>query len=220
MTVTYTTAAKVSSVLRLMDASNETRLVLSASTDPTSTEVETIIERKEDLIDRETHHAWRAVTADTEVIDIPGNCYNFHQRQFAIPLKHRKINTLVSETDKIELWDGSAWVDLVLTANGYTEGRGDDYWLDYELGILYLTGKRPYILDKGVKVTYRYGEASVPGDIEEACTKLAAIDLLETNDYVIVLPEGVGQYAIASKVDSWKKDINRILYNRREIITI
>lgn len=206
--------------MRLINQATQERLVFSTDTDPTLAEVENIINRMEDHIDRETGHAWRAVQVLDEYYDIPYNCYNFYQRQFAIHLKHRKINTLVSGTDKIEIWNGNEWDDLVLDSNGYTEGRGDDYWLDYNMGVLYLVGMRPWILEKGIMMSYRYGDSSVPGDIEEACTKLVAIDIAENDDFVVQLPEGVDKYSIMSKVSSWKKDVERILYNRREIISV
>jgi hypothetical protein len=220
MTVTYTTAANVASLMRLIDQNTGSRLVFSTDTDPTLVEVENLINRMEDHIDRETGHAWRAIQVMDEYYDIPYNCYNFYQRQFPIHLKHRNINTLVSGTDKIEVWTGNEWEDIILDANGYTEGRGNDYWVDYTQGIIYLKDKRPWTLDKGIRVSYRYGESSVPGDIEDACTKLVAINIAENDDYVVALPEGTDKYSIMSKVDSWKRDVERILYNRREIITI
>jgi hypothetical protein len=220
MAVTYTTAAKVASLMRLIDQTTQARLVFSTDTDPTLAEVESTINRMEDTVDRETGHAWRAVQVLDEYYNVPHNCYNLYQRQFAIHLKHRKINTLVSGTGKIEIWNGNEWEDLVLDSNGYTEGRDDDYWLDYNLGVLYLAGQKPWTLGNGVRVSYHYGDDSVPGDIEEACTKLVAIEIAENDDYVIQLPEGVDKYGIMSKVNSWKKDVERILYNHREIISI
>lgn len=219
MAVTYTTAAKVSSLMRLIDPTDQSRLTFDTDTDPTLAEVEAAINRAEDRIDKETNHAWRAVTVTDEYYDLLCDFGRFYKRQYAIHLKHRKINELVSGTDKIEIWDGSAWVDLVLDANGYTEGRGGDYWVDYNQGIIYLVNKRPWVLENGIRVSYRYGEASVPGDIETACTKLAAIEIAETNDYVVTLPDGVSEYGISSKVDKWQSDVDKILDKRRELIT-
>jgi hypothetical protein len=218
MTVTYTTPQKVSSQLRLIDQTTQARLVFSADSDPTLDEVEISINRAEDRIDRETSHAWRAVSIANEYHSMHRSAYDSYQRAFPVYLKHRALNTLVSGTDKIELWNGSEWIDLVLIANGYTEGRADDYWIDYNQGVIYIRHPHAFRLDMGVRVTYRYGESSVPGDIEEACTKLAAIAIADTNEYSITLPEGVGEYGIASKIDKWTEDVNRILYNRREII--
>jgi hypothetical protein len=208
---TYTTEAKVASLLRLQESVTQTRLVFSTSTDPTLAEVTTFILQAEDEIDNDTHHSWRAATATDEYHDV-----NWLTQ--SVKLQHRKIRTMISGTDKVEFWDGSTWNDLVLAANGYTEGRANDFWVEHASGRIYFVATRPYSPDKGVRVTYRYGETAVPGDIEEAATKLAAIKILEDDDYKAILPEGLNQqFAVASKVETWRKDIHRILSNHREI---
>lgn len=217
MAVTYTTAAKVSSLLRLIVPTTQARLTFSASTDPTLLEVEALINSAEDQIDEHTHHAWRVKTVTDEYHDLEALYTGMYRAELPVKLNHRSIRTLVSGTDKIEIWNGSLWVDLVLAANGYTEGRGSDYWVDYTHGIIYFCEEKPQWAEHGVRVTYRYGEATVSKAVEEACTKLAAMNIAENDSYVIQLPEGVDKYAISSKIESWKKDIQRILSNLQEI---
>lgn len=216
----YTTPQKVSGFMRLVNQTTQARLVFTDDTDPSLSDVESSIIQAMDRIDGETNHAWRAVQVTNEYYNIPCNISGVRRREYAIHLRHRKINTLVSGTDKIEIWDGSEWIDLVLDANGYTEGRGDDYWLDYEQGVVYIVNRRPWAREKGIRVSYKYGDVAVPGDIAQACTKLVAIDLAETNDYVVTLPDGISEYSRGSKVDSWKRDVSRIIDNRREILTV
>lgn len=215
----YTTPQKVAGLMRLIDQDTQARLVFTNSTDPSLVEVERAIIGAMDHIDKVTHHAWRARQVVNEHYDVPVPFSGMYRREIPLHLKHRKINALVSGTDKIEIWDGDSWVDLILSANGYTEGRGDDYWIDYDRGIIYFVGERPHYANHGVRVSYRYGDPSVPGDIEEAATKLAAVSLLETDDYVVTVPEGVSTYEVASKADSWKRDVQKIISSRREIIT-
>lgn len=216
----YTTPSKVAAQLRLINQSTLSRLAFTSSTDPSLSEVERYIIESMDNIDRRTHHAWRETQVTDEYYNAIDNRGRFNRRDIPLFLKHRKINTLVSETDKIEIWDGEEWKDLVLTANGYVEGRGDDYWLDYAKGVIYFVNEYPYYKTSGVRVSYKYGDSSVPGDIEEAATKLAAINILETNDYTVVLPEGISEYAMSSKVESWQRRVNSILNNYKEIITV
>ncbi len=217
MVTTYTTAVKVASLLRLIDPETQVRLALSENTDPTLLEVEALINGAEDQIDEQTHHAWRAVTVTNEYHDLEALYSGMYRYELPVKLNHRSIRALVSGTDKIEIWDGSTWKDLVLTANGYTEGRANDYWVDYSNGIVYFCNTKPQWAERGVRATYRYGEAAVPKSVQEACAKLAALNVLETEDYKIVLPEGASQYAIASKAASWKEDVKRILGNLQEI---
>lgn len=211
---TYSTPELVASLLRLIVPSTGARLVFSASTDPTVAEVNNWILEAEDVIDRDTGHAWRASTITDEYHDVNGNGFGFAQNEIPIRLRHRSIRSLVSGTDKIEVWDGSSWLEYVATK---TEGRGNDFWVDYTNGIIYFVGAIPYYSDKGVRVTYRYGETSVPKDIQEICTKMTALKLLENDDYIKILPEGVSQYAIASKADSWTKDIEKKLRKHQEV---
>ena len=214
---TYTTAAKVASLLRLINPTTQARKVFDTTTDPTLAEVNNFIFEAEDVIDKDTNHAWRPVTVTNEYHNVGRLYTGFYRRELPIKLKHRSIRTFTSGTDKIEHWDGSNWVDLVLASNGYTEGRAQDYWVDYTSGIVYFISLKPYYAEKGVRFTYRYGEASVPYDIQECATKFAACKILENEDYKINVPEGLNnQYALGSKVDSWKKDIRRILENHRE----
>ena len=216
----YTTPGKVASQLRLIDQTTQARLAFTSTTDPTLSEVERYIMEAMDNIDRRTHHAWRETQVTDEYYDIVNHRGRYRRRDIPLHLKHRDLNTLVSGTDKIEIWDGSEWVDLVLIANGYTEGRDEDYWVDYKQGVIYFVNEFPYYKTMGVRTSYKYGKSSVPGDIEEAATKLASINLLETNNYTVALAGCDEQYAVSSKVDSWQRRINTILNNYKEIITI
>ena len=118
MTVTYTTAAKVASLLRLINMSSQVRQTLDATTDPTSTEVENFINEAEDFIDKETNHAWRPVTVTNEYHDVDAAFSGLYRSELPVKLNHRSIRTMTSGTDKIEIWSGTNWIDLVLTANG------------------------------------------------------------------------------------------------------
>lgn len=216
----YTTPKQVASILRLMDMTTQARLELTNSTDPTLNEVERSIMTAMDFVDRDTNHAWRASKVTDEYYDVLVKYTHMFRRDVPLHLKHRKLRPFVSGTDKIEFWTGTEWKDLILTANGYTEGRDNDYWIDYDKGVIHFVAQRPLFSAQGVRVTYRYGDKSVPADIENATSKRAAIDIMETNDYVVNLPEGVNQYGVSSKVESWKKDVSQILGNYREIITV
>lgn len=211
---TYTSPELVASLLRLIVPATGARLVFSASTDPTLIEVTNWIREAEDYIDQETEHAWRAVTISDEYHDIKSNGFGLYTRELPIRLRHRQIRTMVSGTDKIEVWDGASWVDYVATK---TEGRLNDFWIDYTNGVIYFVGSRPYIQNRGVRVTYRFGASIVPKDIQEACTKLVATKIFQDDDYRKVLPEGLSQYNLASKVESFQKDIDQKLGNYKEV---
>lgn len=216
--VTYTTAAKVA-ILLGVTTFTATTTASSTHTRPNQGEVEDFILWAEDEINQRTNHSWKAVTVTNEIYDVSTRYVGrrYWRREIPLHLKHRAINTLTSGTHKIEIWNGNAWEDLV---SGSTEGRGNDYWVDYRNGIIYFVDKRPYYSENGVRMTYAYGESTVPGDIERATTLLAAIHLLQNSDYAVIFPEGTDKYPVQAKAEVWRKEIDNILSRRSELMLI
>ncbi len=213
-TTNYTTAAKVASLLRLINSS-QTRLTFSASTDPTLLEVENFILEAEDEIDRATNHAWRAASITNEYHNLSGLYTGAYRQELPVKLNHRSIRTMVSGTDKIEYWDGSSWIDMVATL---TEGRANDFWLDYTHGWIFFVNTKPSYGDRGIRVTYRYGESSVPGDIQNICTLLAAAKIIASDTYKVVIPEGGNMRGIQDAATAWEKRAYDRLEKRKEIL--
>lgn len=212
---TYTTATTLAGFLRLYDASSQARFVPGASTDPLLSEMNNLINQAEDFIDRETNHAWRAVTVTNEYHDIQPMYDGTYRRELPVKLNRRSIRAMVSGTDKIEYWNGSSWIEMVATK---TEGRANDYWVDYTNGIVYFIETKPQYYVRGVRFTYRYGESTVPKDIELAATMLAALSIVTNDEYKNVLPEGVREVMTTQRIDMWQKRIDRILDNHREMV--
>ncbi len=156
----YSAPELISSMLRLITPANGERLVFSVSSDPTLSEVQNWIHEAEDYIDHKTGHAWRVVSISNE----------YHDTGDSIRLKHRSIRSMVSGVDKIEIWDGTSWIDYVATK---TEDRASDFWIDYTNGIIYFVTSITFY-KQGARISYRYGDTSVPKDIQEVATKLAA----------------------------------------------
>ncbi len=211
----YTTAAKVASQLRLILPSTQARLTFSASTDPTLLEVENFILEAEDEIDRSTNHAWRAVTITNEYHDLSGLYTGAYRQELPFKLHHRSIRAMVSGTDKIEYWNGSSWIDMVATL---TEGRANDFWVDYTHGWIYFVSTKPDYAERGIRVTYRYGESSVPGDIQSIATLLAAAKIIASDTYKVTIPEGGNMQGIQDAADAWEKRAYDRLEKRKEII--
>ena len=214
-TTNYTTAAKVASQLRLINSSTQARLTFSASTDPTLLEVENFILEAEDEIDKATNHAWRAANITNEYHNLSGLYTGAYRQELPVKLNHRSIRAMVSGTDKIEYWDGSSWIDMVATL---TEGRANDFWLDYTHGWIFFVNTKPYYADRGIRVTYRYGESAVPGDIQNIATLLAAAKIIASDTYKIVIPEGGNMRGIQDAVDTWEKRAYDRLEKRKELI--
>ena len=80
-----------STYCQVADINIRLRTTIDNASTPTDTQVEDIINKQEDFIDKYTNHAWRTTTVTDEKYD-----YNGSRKFF---LNHRKITTFVSETD-------------------------------------------------------------------------------------------------------------------------
>lgn len=161
----YTTPDKVAQFLGVSS--------FSSSTTPTQETVENLIDRAEEEIDAMTNRTWKKTLTDTEYYDIK-QYYTAPQdkNRYIIYLRHKDIISL----ETLYYFNGSSWDDW---ATNKTEGRGDDYYLNYKKGILYLYGVYPG-RDK-VKITYYYGkpQETLSSGITDTDTSLT----LSTTDY-------------------------------------
>ena len=213
ITVAYCSADDVARQLQVREFGGE------GATSPSLEDVENSILEAQDEIDQQTHHAWREKTISNEKHDLNQLRYE-PDAGWPIYLKHRAIKTLSSsDGDKIEMWDGSAWVDWVASSD-YTEGRGNDYWMDYEQGVLYIRSATIFaVKNKAVRITYRHGTSTVPKDIRKACLLMACIDVLESNNRTLLVPEESNpMLSYASKISRWNEKIERTLSNHAEIM--
>lgn len=214
----YCSPADVARVMNLMVSG--ARLVFSNTSTPTLEEVNSMIEEATDYIDKETGHSWRETTVTDEYYDyIPPRGWGRWSRRNIdnriIHLHHRKIRSFTSGTHKIEVWDGE-WTDLIA---GYTEGRDEDYWIDYGLGVVYFITKHPTKRKNAVRVTYRYGDTTIPKDIRNLCAKIVAMELITTSDYNNLVPEGA-EGLLSKKIEYFEKDIKEKLEQHKEIFIL
>ena len=202
------------------DIADYLRIPITATTVPNTTQIEKIIRRKEDELDRRIGHAWRSKKVTGERHSLP-LLYIFGWGT-PLYLQHRHIYDFDAALgDKIEIWEGaSASYDNIL---------GNDQWydMDYEYGRLYLRGFIFSILRQNrVRVTYRYGGESfagdtvIPGDIEDCVVKMVALEFVNTSFRMDKLPMGSAGVDYASSKRQWTEDIEKCIENRREVFPI
>ncbi len=162
------------------------------SSTPTAAEVELLINGVEARIDDETGHAWRPRR----------NIQEYHTARLSrryrwtalpvayIQLEHWAIRTLADPPDVLEVWNGSAWVDWIATR---TEGRDADYFLVGRQGRLYFMRGFSWwrLFPDGVRVTYRYGETEVWGDVHQLAVKATAAEVARTDTGRVVAGGGL-----------------------------
>lgn len=210
----YTSVEKVRSLIQAPTWSD--------STNPSIQEVVDIINRAEDEIDSSTGHAWRLrysgtqsgqeTTAQYEMYDVDSK-YEV-QAGYPVYLKHRKIRDLsASDGDALEFWNGAEWEDWLATK---TEGRANDYWVDSEMGILYLRGYRWVNKPLGLRIKYRWGERFVNKDIEDIATKIAAMDVLTGMDPRAMIVQEGGVMTHDVRVSRWRDQVENKLPRYKE----
>jgi len=206
MATTYCTVADVADFLRVP---------ITATSTPNKAQVEKIINRKEEELDRRIGHTFgRNKTVTNEIHDLPLlYTYGWGTPLF---LKHRNCRDFSSSAgDKIEIWQGA---DAT-----YTDILDNSQWFDFEpvYGRLFLRGYIFTILRKNrVRVTYRYGDETVPLDVADSCIKLTAIDILNSSFRMDILPLGSNGADIEASKSDWRADIENCIDNRQEIFFI
>lgn len=201
----YTSSARVAQLLQIAD--------FTSSTTPTSATVEDFIARAEDEVDRRSGHAWRTTSVTNEYHTMYPTEYRFFWMHPRIRLEHFDVKTFATP-DKLEIYDSATGVD------GYanwittkTENRKNgDFWVDYQNGDIYFIRAFPiWRWYKGVRVSYRYGAAVVPGWVVDVTTRMAALDVIQNmKQYAYTTPE-IAKVDWGSVASQWRERIDATL---------
>ena len=109
-------------------------------------------------------------------------------------------------------------VDLQGGSSSGDVGRLRDWWIDYEIGIIYFNNSYPFFEWNAIKASYIYGERYLEKAIEDICTKMVAIELLMSDDRSVLIPEGTQNIDLASKVQLYQAEIDRTLPKYVEMV--
>lgn len=195
----------------------------TTGTTPSRDRIEAMILSWSDYIDRKTGHAWRERKVVNEFHDLDTAYYYWAGKP--ISLMKREIRDFdESKGDKIEIWRGGEYQDLV-SDPARKQGRDGHYWLDGPNGILYIYERLIYPRTRGIKITYRYGHGTdsqneretIPKDIEMACAKLVAKDITTSEKYDVVIPGSEGGSDNQRIAEQWENDVEETLKRRKEI---
>ena len=204
------------------DIADWLRIDINENKDPPISVVNEFILVNQEIIDRRTAHSWQSEKQKrNEVHDIPDSLWDYGQ---GIPIftQHRMLKAPFDPVkgDKFEIWDGIKYIEQDVTQN--------DNFIHFEKtsGTFYIRGFFFTILrKKRFRITYRYGgdqeNTPVPSDIKRACVLLTAINLLETDFQMSQIKYG-GEGTISKRetVQMWKEDVNQIIEDHSEFITI
>lgn len=146
-------------------------------------DIEDLIDRFGLEVERISHGSWRAKTATDELYSIVVNVRGGPWwNTYAIHLE----NPFVREVTALKIFDGNDWIDKV---SDWTEGRGDDYYVDGDNGIIYINGFRWVWHGHDAKVSYTYGETSVSTAVWELNLRYVARHIMSMPSYFTTFAE-------------------------------
>ena len=109
-------------------------------------------------------------------------------------------------------------IDLQGGSSKGDNARLRDWWADYEMGIIYFNNSYPFFEWNAIKCSYIYGERYLEKAIEEAATKMVAIDVLMSDDRSVLIPEGTQNVDLTAKIQLLRAEVDSILARYIEIV--
>ena len=101
-----------------------------------------------------------------------------------------------------------------------SEERQKDWWSMEDNGALMFNNQYPFFENHSLKVSYVYGERYVDKMIEDACIKLVAMDIMMSDDYSVMFPEGTQNIDLNAKVQRLDEEAKRLLVPFQESIIV
>lgn len=202
MAAIYATVAQIVSLLGIVDKDGN-RPTLSANTIPTSTEIEEFIEDAESDIEEFCNAVWKEGTVTDEYHSTP----TIHHRRFRFGIQLQVRHQPIRSFTKIEVWDGTAWRDLVATGTLGSGPADGDYFINLKEGLLYLNSDYPTAYyENNIRLTYTWGKATVPKAIRRATIFLAsAYAIVSGFDWVNELIGSAESTDYQTKAEYWEK---------------
>jgi hypothetical protein len=100
------------------------------------------------------------------------------------------------------------------------EQRQKDWWSMEDNGAIMFNNQYPFFENHSIKLSYVYGERYLDKAIEDACTKLVAMDIMMTDDYTAMFPEGTQNLDLNGKIQKLEEEVKRTLIPYQEGIIV
>lgn len=100
------------------------------------------------------------------------------------------------------------------------EERQKDWWSMEDNGAIMFNNEYPFFENHSLKISYVFGERYVDKVIENVCTKLVAMDILLTDDYSVMFPEGTSGMDLSTKIQRMDEEVKRLLIPFQESIIV
>jgi hypothetical protein len=100
------------------------------------------------------------------------------------------------------------------------EQRQKDWWSMEDTGAILFNNQYPFFENHSLKFSYVYGERYLDKAIQDACTKLVAIDIMLTDDYTAMFPEGAAGIDLNAKIQKLTEEVKSMLIPYQEGIIV
>ena len=100
------------------------------------------------------------------------------------------------------------------------EERQKSWWSIEENGQILFNNEYPFFENHSLRMSYIYGERYVDKNIIDACTKLVVMDIIMSDDYSVLFPEGTQNVDLASKHQKLEAEVAKLLVPFQESIIV
>jgi hypothetical protein len=126
----------------------------------------------------------------------------------------------LSITAKVNSITASTISQTKFMSDSIAEERQQDWWSMEDNGAIMFNNQYPFFENHSLKISYVYGERYLDKAIEDACTKLVALDVMTTDDYTAMFPEGTQNVDLNSKIQKLDEEVKRTLVPYQEGIIV
>ena len=142
-----------------------------------------------------------------------------------VALCSRNGNTFTIVNDIANDFDGSITTDDVVYQVSFKcditdEERQKSWWSVEENGMIAFNNEYPFFENHSLRCAYIYGNRYVDKSIKEACTKLVCMDILMSDDYSVMFPEGTQNIDISQKHQKLEAEVQKLLVPFQESIIV
>ena len=100
------------------------------------------------------------------------------------------------------------------------EERQKSWWSIEENGMVLFNNEYPFYENHSMRMSYIYGERYVEKSIHEACVKLVVMDILMSDDYSVLFPEGSQNVDLNTKHQKLEAEVQKLLVPFQESIIV
>jgi len=142
-----------------------------------------------------------------------------------IALCTRSGNTFTIINDELNDFDGNILVGDVVKQVRFKcdindEERQKSWWSIEENGMILFNNEYPFFENHSLRMAYIYGERYVERSIVDACTKLVVMDIIMSDDYSVLFPEGTQNVDLSMKHQKLEAEVQKLLVPFQESIIV